>query len=167
MNICSNAEERLCKPADIGYIDAGSYRVCFVCTGNTCRSPMAAAAYNYLTDPKKTRAVSCGLYPMPCSKISPEAVNALACAGIPHTQDNPYEGHCAVMATEELLLGCDMIVGMTAAHTIELISRFPHLAQRIFSMPRQISDPWGGDDVQYHRCLEEIIDGIKELFHIE
>ena len=34
--------ERVCAPPE------KKRRICFVCTGNTCRSPMAAALYNYL-----------------------------------------------------------------------------------------------------------------------
>lgn len=147
--------------------DTGSpLRVCYVCTGNTCRSPMAAAVTNHFCA-GHINAVSCGLYPNIGSPISVNAVAALKNAGITCTDDNNYAYHTAREATNTLLKSCDRIYGMTGRHTMMLITEFPELASKIYSMPREISDPWGGDIETYERCLDVIIGCVKELFCIE
>ncbi|MDD4774829.1 MAG: hypothetical protein PHZ09_14705, partial [Eubacteriales bacterium] len=62
-------------------------RVCFVCTGNTCRSPMAAAVTNHLCA-EHVEAISCGLYPDAGMPISTNAVTALQNAAITSTESN-------------------------------------------------------------------------------
>lgn len=140
--------------------------VCYVCTGNICRSPMAAAVTNHLCA-GHVNAVSCGLYPNCGSPISANAVTALKNAGIPCTDDNNYAYHTAREATITLLKSCDRIYGMTGRHTMMLMTEFPELASKIYSMPREITDPWGGDLDTYERCLDDIIGCVKELFTIE
>ena len=59
----------------------------FVCTGNTCRSPMAAAMFNFLFPERNAFAVSAGL----CadgSPISENAKEALRRRGVPCTVEN-------------------------------------------------------------------------------
>lgn len=142
-------------------------KVCFVCTGNTCRSPMAAAVYNHLNMGKDRYAVSMGLYAAEGMPISDNAAMALEESGILSDRDNPYREHKAKGCKRDVLCGCDYIVGISEAHTLELISRYPELALKIYSMPKSISDPWGGDLQEYKSCLCEIEAGIKELFSIE
>lgn len=142
-------------------------KVCFVCTGNTCRSPMAAAVYNHLNKGRDRYAVSMGLYAADGMTISENSALALEEAGIISDRDNPYRDHKAKSCDREALSNCDYIIGISEAHTLELISRFPELASKIYSMPKPISDPWGGDLMVYKACLCEIESGIKELFNIE
>ena len=142
-------------------------KICFVCTGNTCRSPMAAALYNHLFKDKKSFAVSLGLYAAKGQPISENAVIALSDYGIPSTPGNRYERHLSDIATEDKLGDCDKIIGISDSHTLELLGRFPRLAGRIMSMPRSIPDPYGGDLDRYKACLYDIEKGIKELFNLE
>ncbi|MHB1151176.1 MAG: arsenate reductase/protein-tyrosine-phosphatase family protein [Eubacteriales bacterium] len=141
-------------------------RVCFVCTGNTCRSPMAAAVTNHLCA-GRVSAVSCGLYPAVGSPISPNAVCALKNAGIPCTDKNNYEHHTAQEATMTLLSPCDRIYGMSDRHTMLLLTEFPELATKVYSMPQEIGDPWSGSQETYDRCLAKITDCVKEIFSVE
>ena len=142
-------------------------KVCFVCTGNTCRSPMAAAVYNQLNKGSDRYAVSMGLYAIEGMPISDNAVTALEDAGIISDRDNPYREHRARQCSIDALKGCDHIVGISDAHTLELIARYPELASRIYSMPKGISDPYGGDLETYKECLAQIEEGIKELFNLD
>jgi protein-tyrosine-phosphatase len=141
-------------------------RVCFVCTGNTCRSPMTAAVTNHLCA-GRVNAVSCGLYPHIGSPISPGAVTALKSAGIPSTDDNNYEHHTAREATLPLLSPCDRIYGMSDRHTMLLLTEFPELATKIYSLPKDIRDPWNGSQETYDLCLAKITDCVKEIFSVE
>ncbi len=142
-------------------------KVCFVCTGNTCRSPMAAAMYNHLMKGSDRYAVSMGLYAGEGMPISENAARALEADGVISDRDNPYLDHTARSCDRDILAGCDYIVGISEAHTLELMARYPELASKIYSMPKGISDPWGGDLEVYKACLYEIKEGIKELFSLD
>lgn len=192
-----------------------SYTICFVCTGNTCRSPMAAAAFNDMekkgffrdlfrrgisdedllggdistenvikkdcdTDSKtikekvrdallknsecKIRAVSAGIVPNVGEDISRGAINALLHEGIDSDPENQWMTHKAVAVNRGMIEKCDFVVGISSYHAMALMSMYPEFASKITSMPRDISDPYGGDDETYINCLNEIKDGLKELF---
>jgi protein-tyrosine-phosphatase len=146
-------------------------RICFVCTGNTCRSPMAEAVASRLIadDPTLagTKAFSAGLYANVGEPISPQAVLALEEAGIEPVATKHYRTHTAHNLSAEEAEQYDLLVGMTGAHAMELMMRFPALAQRIICMPTPISDPYGGDIAVYRACLAEIRDGVKALLNAE
>ncbi len=153
-------------------------RICFVCTGNTCRSPMAAAVANAMAEqtlatllPKELKeqiepsvqAFSRGLYAIEGQPISANAIKALEDETVLPVAWNDYHNHVAHSLREEEAEKCDLLVGMTSGHTMELILRFPHLAERIRVFPREISDPYGGDLNAYTNCLAQIQAGVKEL----
>lgn len=152
-------------------------RVCFVCTGNTCRSPMAQAVTNQLARealdalPKEWRhlarpsveAFSAGLYAKEGDPISPPAAEALQAVGIPATPENDYLRHRAHTITPEEAEGYDLLVGLTKGHAMELLLRLPQFASRIRVLPKDIPDPYGGDIEVYKHCLSAITEGIRAL----
>ncbi len=156
-------------------------RVCFVCTGNTCRSPMAEAVTNALawdtlngypeavrdalTPP--IRAFSAGLYAENGAPISQNAVRALEAAGVAVIPGRDYHNHLAHTVTQEDVDSSDLLVAMSPSHAMELMMRFPAAAQRIVMMPSAISDPFGGDLSLYQACLDEITEGVRRLLFEE
>ncbi|MBQ3639714.1 MAG: hypothetical protein II955_04265 [Clostridia bacterium] len=152
-------------------------RVCFVCTGNTCRSPMAAAVANSIAGelramlPETVResvspsveAISAGLAAIEGEPIAQNAVAALEEAGIAPVPNHDYHTHTAHRLPPEVAEQCDMIVGLSGNHVMGLLMQFPGLAGRIVGMPREIPDPYGGDLDTYRKCLSEIISGVKAL----
>lgn len=139
-------------------------RICFVCTGNTCRSPMAAAVFNSFDKLTDTTAVSCGLCARDGDPISRKAVAALKAKGIASSQFNDYEHHRARKVSESIMSQCDRIIGITESHALALISEFPKYASKITSMTRDIPDPFGRDQDCYLRTLDAIIDCLREMF---
>jgi len=142
-------------------------KVLFVCTGNTCRSPMAAAWLNHYGGEAGICASSAGLFPCVGQPISQNAVLALADAGIPATADNRYDLHEAVRITAEMIENADAVVGISRSHTMNLICEFPAFASKILSMPKDIPDPYGGSAEDYAECLFMISDAVKELFKLD
>lgn len=145
-------------------------RVCFVCTGNTCRSPMAAAVANALAAKEwermgglKTEAWSAGLYAAEGEPISPNAVAALENFGVAAVAGKDYHTHTAHTLRAEDAERFDLLIGLSGGHCMELLMRFPQLAQRIVGMPEPIPDPYGGDLSVYTQCLEEIEKGVRTL----
>jgi len=141
--------------------------VCFVCTGNTCRSPMAAAVLNHLGKPYGITAESAGISPVEGDVIAQNSVKALINAGIEPDDGNPYDRHTARLISGEIIARSHKVVCMTESHMFALIGAFPQYISRFTVMPRPISDPFGGDLCRYEKCLSEITDGIKELFLLD
>ena len=135
----------------------------FVCSGNTCRSPMAAAMFNHLFGADGRRAVSAGL----CahgSPISSGAINALRARGIPSTPDNDYESHVSHSVTAADIEGAKLVVAATGFHATRLIMTFPEFATKISVFPEDVPDPFGGTDEEYERCLSMIERMLKDVF---
>ncbi len=156
-------------------------RVLFVCSGNTCRSPMAEAVLNdrgrkskycSICTPdmlKKRRIIasSAGLNAVDGMLISKNAELALAQAGIRVLPDNDYPNHRARSVSSSELIMNDIIVGISSRHTMALISYYPEFASKIISMDEDIPDPFGGDLDDYKACLSRISDCIDRMFFYE
>lgn len=173
--------ELMTKPSKNGEEPMEVRRVCFVCTGNTCRSPMAEAVANALARepmeamPASVRdcatptveAFSAGLYAFAGDPIAENAVLALKAAGIKPTEGHDYRTHTAHTLTAEEVERYDLLVAMGDSHAMELLMRFPQAAQKIVRMPQAISDPYGGNLACYKACLDEIVKGVRTLLFLE
>lgn len=149
---------------------ANARRICFVCTGNTCRSPMAEAVANALAKEqgrKDLRAFSAGLYACDGEPIAQNAVLALEAAGVEAVAGRDYHRHIAHNLTEREAEEYDLLVGMTSGHAMELMMRYPAAAEKITCMPHGISDPYGGDAARYRACLAEITECVRALLAAE
>ncbi|WLV24203.1 low molecular weight protein arginine phosphatase [Aciduricibacillus chroicocephali] len=99
--------------------------ILFVCTGNTCRSPMAAA----LMKEKYGEAdvLSAGIFAYNGSGAAPQAIAALEEVGIaaPHQSQN---------VTPELLEWADLVLTMTTGHKQSLIMQYPGYQNKYFTL---------------------------------
>lgn len=131
-------------------------RIVFVCTGNTCRSPMAAA----ILKQQGFEVQSAGVYASHGSPMSYHAQVALEAEGI-----NP--DHASQPVTAELLDWADIILTMTSSHKQLLLSSFPQMASKVYTYseyaapdnPFEIADPFGGTLQDYQFTLYQL----KEL----
>ena len=146
-----------------------SRTVCFVCTGNTCCSPMAEAVANALAvkSGKSLRAFSAGIYAVSGDPIAKNAVLALENAEIKPLPDRDYHTHTAHTLCTEEAERYDLLVGLTDRHAMELLLRFPALAEKITCMTPSVPDPYGGDLKCYEQCLESITEAVKKLLFSE
>ena len=135
----------------------------FVCSGNTCRSPMAAALFNYLFGKDGRRATSAGLVATGAG-ISSGAEKALRDRGVPNTENNDYIHHISHNVTREDIENARLVVAATGFHATQLIMRFPEYATKISVFPEDIPDPYGGTDEEYAGCLKKIEDMLTSVF---
>ena len=140
-------------------------RVLFICTGNTCRSPMAAAVLNHLGK-GRYKASSAGISAFFGDSISEDAKAALKNAGILSTEENDYENHFSRLVNEYMLKECDVAVAISSRHLFSLLHAFPEYADKFTVMKKDISDPYMLGAEEYERCLSEITECIKEMFSL-
>ncbi len=128
-------------------------RVLFVCTGNTCRSPMAEALFNR-SSPPGWRAESAGL--AAGGNLSAPASAALRECGV------VLENRPARQLTEAMLAQFDAVVCMTESHR-QVLLRAGVPAEKLCVLSGGIPDPFGGDLEDYRACRDAILAALPEL----
>ena len=139
-------------------------KLIFVCSGNTCRSPMAECAFEDMLKKEGVEGVeveSRGVVAAVGKPMSENAVKALEKKGIPVKKD-----HVATQITTDDILGADLVICMTERHKMRLgnLPKVFTLGQLTHSI--DVADPFGGDEETYEKCLDEIIDDLKKLMPI-
>ncbi len=125
--------------------------ILFVCTGNTCRSPMACA----LARAAGVDAQSAGLHAFPGAPASPKAIRAAKLYGADLT------GHKARMLDESMLRDAEEVWVMTEAHEAMLNMMFPQYSRKISVLWPPIPDPYGGDDRDYEKCAKRLMEAMQ------
>lgn len=136
---------------------------CFVCTGNTCRSPMAAALLTAAGAGRGYLAFSRGIAAKDGSPISENAARALEEAGIESRGRNDYRSHRSVRFTAADFDRCDGVFCLSAAHAEALLGAYPEHASQIHVLG-EIPNPHGGDLACYRTCLADIRRAMADAF---
>ena len=133
--------------------------VLFVCTGNTCRSPMAQAILQKIAEEKgwDMQCDSAGLFAHEGAGVSDGARTVLAeCFGVDSFS------HAAKPVTREIAAWADAVIGVTEDHRRYFVQLFGG-AEKAFSLPVGVGDPFGGGRAEYEEAARAIRAGIEEL----
>ena len=124
----------------------------FVCTGNTCRSPFAAAVARHVGHD----AESAGLAAYPGDAPPPDAVAVAREFGL------DVSSHRARPLTTQLLDRAEVVVGMTAAHVGELEARGAGAKARLLGAA-DLDDPIDRGREIYRRTYGQIESDVRAL----
>jgi protein-tyrosine phosphatase len=145
--------------------------VVFVCTGNTCRSPMAEAlCAKLLADrlgctlaelPERGFIVlSAGMAAMSGDPPADEAVAAVKGFGADLAQ------HSSRPLTADLVMQADYLITMTQRHAAAVVGQYGELGARprlLCPAGGDIADPIGQEQQVYHACAREILQHLERL----
>ena len=125
--------------------------ITFVCTGNTCRSPMAEGLFKKIIEEKKLDGItcsSCGIYAFAGDTATPEAVEAVRGMGA------DISAHRSRPFSEYIADETDLFVCMTPSHAQAVKNVAPQ--KKITVLGGGVADPYGGDGEIYASCAAEI-----------
>ncbi|MFJ7639587.1 low molecular weight protein arginine phosphatase [Peribacillus sp. NPDC097264] len=139
-------------------------RVLFVCTGNTCRSPMAEA----ILKSKNISGIevrSAGVYATPGQDASEYAKRVL-------DENDMWNHHRSTLLSQQDLDWATHIFTMTEGHKSVILNTFPTIDHKTFTLKefiqddkydKDILDPFGGSENLYRETFKELHGLIVEL----
>lgn len=146
-----------------------TFMIAFVCTGNTCRSPMAESLMKKhlaqrlgcsIDELLQGRAfvTSAGISAGLGGRATPEAVEVIREKGL------DLSCHQSQPLTDTIVRQADLILAMTRGHREAILQHWPEAAPRTQVLRpdgRDICDPIGGSLEVYHECARQIEEAIQ------
>ncbi|MGL4521277.1 MAG: low molecular weight protein arginine phosphatase [Bacilli bacterium] len=131
-------------------------KLVFVCTGNTCRSPMAEKIAAQLA-PEHWEITSCGVYVSAAESASRHAKTILHENGL-------SQEHSSKQLSRDLIFDATYIFTMTNAHRRTVITYFPEVESKTYSLcawperteHHDVVDPYGGSIADYGETFAQL-----------
>ncbi len=139
-------------------------KLIFVCTGNTCRSPMAEVIYKNLDKESDINVLSRGLVVLFGEPINPKAEVVLK------KHDLDISNHISKGLRESEIDENTLILTMTEAHKRKISAALPD-AKNVYTIKEyagengDVVDPYGGSLVEYEECYIELARLVKKTVY--
>lgn len=138
--------------------------VLFVCTGNTCRSPLAEALAKKLLADR----LQCTVNELPARGFWMLSAGVSAYGGGPASKEScavakefgaDLAAHASRPVNPQLLLAADDVIAMTRGHQHALAARYPGIGPtaRLLCGEKDLDDPIGADTEVYRECARTIL----------
>ncbi len=136
-------------------LPAEPLKIVMVCTGNTCRSPMAEGLFRRLWkdagEPFPVEVKSRGVTTMPGLPASKEAIQAMSKKGV------DISTHLSAPISSRDIAEADLVITMTLVHKQMLLSRHPEFRHKIRTLSELlpgvlsggVTDPFGQSQAVY------------------
>lgn len=137
-------------------------KILFVCSGNTCRSPMAVSIFENIINKNKSKNQfiinSAGISAKSNQPMNENAVKALKNFKI------PVLNHCSVLLNEKDIIDNDIVITMTTEQK-EFLSNYKNVfSLKEISGGEDILDPFGENFDFYLNVCQNLINSLNIVY---
>jgi len=139
-------------------------KIIFVCTGNTCRSPMAATIYRSLETNSDIKVISRGLVVLFSEPSNPKAEVVLK------SHNLELGGHISKPLKQSDIDENTLILTMTEKQKMSIMELFEY-TDNVYTIKEfvgetgDVTDPYGGTLLDYEECYVELARLVKKTVY--
>lgn len=136
-------------------------KIIFICTENTCRSPMAEVLYKSMQIGYELEAISRGIVVLFPEPMNPKAEIVL------NNHDLHISGHVTKQFRIQDVNEHTLILTMTLSQKKKIMEDY-NISENVYTLKEyagesgDVSDPYGGSLLEYEECFGELVRLVKK-----